>query len=299
MASEELKLVVQMLRSEPPLRAEASVDELRANMERMTAMAPLAEDVAYEAVEAGGVPAEWAVASNARDDRAVLYLHGGGYVLGSVRTHRHIAGNISRAASARVLSLDYRLAPEHPHPAAVDDAVAAYSDILHQSFAPHSLAIAGDSAGGGLTAAALLALRDAGEPLPAAAVLISPWLDLTQSGESMASRAAEDPMVQKDGLQKMADAYVGGADPRSPTISPLFADLTGLPPFLIHVGTAEILLDDAIRFTERARAAGVPVDLDVWNNMIHVWHAFALILPEATQATEKIGEFLQRKWNDG
>jgi len=297
MPSDELQFVVQMLRSEPPLSADATVDELRAGMERMTSQAPLADDVAYEAVNAGGVPAEWALASNARDDRVVLYLHGGGYVIGSVRTHRSITGNISRAAAARVLSVDYRLAPEHPHPAAVEDAVAAYRHLLDQSIDPGRIAIAGDSAGGGLTAATLIALRDAGEPTPACGVLISPWLDLTQSGESMVSKSALDPMVQSASLQKMADAYAATSGPRAATVSPLFADLDRLPPLLVQVGTAETLLDDSTRFTERARAAGVDVELEVWDDMIHVWHAFAIILPEARQATERIGHYLQQRWS--
>ncbi len=295
MASDELKTVVEMLRAAPPIPENASIEQMRAGMERMTAEAPLPEDVRYEQVGAGDVAAEWAVAPNARDDRVILYFHGGGYVIGSVRTHRQLVGDLSRAAEAKVLSLDYRLAPEHPHPAAVDDACTAYRHLL-ESFAPSGIAIAGDSAGGGLTGAALLALRDAGAPLPAAGVMISPWLDLTLSGDSMDSRAEQDPMVQRDGLQKMADAYVATADPKHPTISPLFADLTGLPPLLLQVGSAETLLDDSTRFAERGRASGVDVELEVWDDMVHVWHAFSLILPEAKQATSRIGEYLKQRW---
>ncbi len=295
MASDELKFVLDLLRSAPPLPEGASVEEMRAGMERMTEAAPLPDDVTYEAADANGVAAEWAVASNAREDRVVLYLHGGGYVIGSVRSHRQLVGNLSRAAEAKVLSLDYRLAPEHPHPAAVDDAAAAYAHLL-DSFDSTGVAIAGDSAGGGLTAATLLALRDCGSPLPAAGVLISPWLDLTLSGESMDGKAAVDPMVQRAGLQRMADAYVGASDPKAPTISPLFADLAGLPPLLVHVGTAETLLDDSTRFADTARAAGVEVELEVWDDMIHVWHAFSLILPEARDATDRIGEYLKQRW---
>ncbi len=295
MASDELKTVLELLRSAPPLPEGASVDQMRAGMERMTAGAPLAEDVDYEAIESGGVPAEWAVAGNARDDRVILYLHGGGYVIGSVRTHRQLVGDLSRASGAKVLSLDYRLAPEDPHPAAVDDAFAAYRHLL-DSFDPSKVAIAGDSAGGGLTAATLVALRDAGEPLPAAGVMISPWLDLTLSGESMDGKAAEDPMVQRGGLQMMADAYVAAADAKAATISPLFADLAGLPPLLVHVGTAETLLDDSTRFAEKAKSAGVDVELEIWEDMIHVWHAFSMILPEGRQATDRIGDYLKRRW---
>jgi len=296
MASDELKVVVDLLRSAPPIPEDATVEQMRAGMEQMTAAAALPEGVEYEAVDAGGVAAEWAVADNARDDHAILYLHGGGYVIGSVRTHRGITGRLSRAAAARVLSVDYRLAPEHPHPAAVDDAVAAYGHLLGGGIAPERSAIAGDSAGGGLTAATLIALRDAGAASPAAGVLISPWLDLTLSGDSMSGKSAEDPMVQRDGLQKMADAYVAGGDPEGATVSPLFADLSGLPPMLVHVGTAETLLDDSTRFASRAEQAGAAVQLGVWEDMIHVWHAFAPLLPEANQAIDEIGAYLEDRW---
>ena len=296
MASQELKTVVELLRAAPPIPENASVEQMRAGMEQMTAAADLPEGVRYEAVDAGGVEAEWAIADDARDDHAVLYLHGGGYVIGSVRTHRGIAGRLSRAARASVLSVDYRLAPENPHPAAVDDAVAAFDFLLGGKVDAGRAAIAGDSAGGGLTAAALIALRDAGKSLPAAGVLISPWLDLTLSGDSMDGKAAEDPMVQRDGLQKMADAYVAAGDAKAPTVSPLFADLSNLPPMLVHVGTAETLLDDSTRFADSARAAGVDVDLGVWDDMVHVWHAFAPLLPEANRAIDEIADYLNKRW---
>jgi monoterpene epsilon-lactone hydrolase len=194
-----------------------------------------------------------------------------------------------------VLSVDYRLAPEHPHPAAVEDATAAYRFLLDTGISPGNLAIGGDSAGGGLTVACLIALRDAGLPLPAAGVCISPWVDLTQSGESMDSKADEDPMVSREALQVMANAYLGGGDPKEATASPLFADLAGLPPLLIQVGTAETLLDDATRLAERAKSQGVDVTLEAWEEMIHVWHAFAVLLPEGRQAIERIGEFLSER----
>jgi len=296
MASQELQGVIELLRSAPPIPRDASPIQMRAAMESMTGMMPLPEDVRYQPVDAGGVAAEWTVAPGARDDCVIVYLHGGGYVIGSIKTHRQLTADLSRAAGARVLSVDYRLAPEDPHPAAVEDASAAYGFVLAQGVDPRRAAIAGDSAGGGLTAATLLALRDREVALPAAGVCISPWLDLTLSGESIASKAEEDPLVPQEGLQTMADAYVGGADPRSPLISPLFAELAGLPPLLVQVGTAEILLDDSTRFAERARAAGVDVNLEVWDDMIHVWHAFAAVLPEGRQAIERIGEFLNQRW---
>lgn len=295
MPSPELQTVIDLLRGMPPLPHEAAWAEQRAALESLTSMAPPVADVRCTPVDAGGVPAEWVVAAGARDDRAVLYLHGGGYCVGSINTHRQLAGDLSRAAGARVLLIGYRLGPEHAFPAAVDDATRAYRYLL-AAVRPAQSAIAGDSAGGGLTVAALLALRDADVPLPAAGVCLSPWLDLTQSGASMQGKAALDPMVQRDRLQRMADAYLAGADPKSPLASPLFADLAGLPPLLVHVGTAETLLDDSTRFAERARAADVQVTLDVWDDMIHVWHAFASLLPEGRQAIERVGTYLRQRW---
>jgi acetyl esterase/lipase len=251
--------------------------------------------VRFEPVDAGGVPAEWTAAPGARTDRTLVYLHGGGYCLGSVATHRSLVARLSRAARVRVLSVDYRLAPEHPHPAAVEDAVAALRFAYASGLDPARVAVGGDSAGGGLAVAALLALRDRGLPLPAAGVCISPWTDLSASGASVRTRADLDPLVDADDLACLAAAYLGGRDPRAPLASPLFADLRGLPPLLVHVGTAEILLDDATRLAENARDAGVDVELEVWDDMIHVWHAFADLLPEGVQAIEGIATFLEKR----
>ncbi len=294
MPGPEIQTVVDMLRANPPL-AGSDIAEMRAGMEAFTTAAPLPEGVDFDPVDAGGVPAEWTRGAGASDDRVVLYFHGGGYVMGSVATHRGLTAGISRAAGARVLSVDYRLAPEHPYPAAVEDGVAAYRFLREQGVAPGQLAVAGDSAGGGLTIATLLALREAGEPLPACGVCISPWVDLTQGGESMETKADEDPLVGREVLQQMADAYVADGDPRAPTASPCFADLAGLPPLLIQVGTAETLLDDARSLADRAKTSGVDVVLEEWDQMIHVWHAFALLLPEAKQAIDRIGEYLKEK----
>ncbi len=223
----------------------------------------------------------------------MLYLHGGGYVMGSLATHRKLAGDISRAAGARVLLIEYRLAPEHPHPAAVDDAVAAYRWLQAEGFDAARLAIAGDSAGGGLTIATLVALRDAGDPMPAAAVAISPWADLTMEAASIESRAHLDPVVGGPDLARFAGWYLDGADARHPTASPAHADLTGLPPLLVHVGEAEVLVDDSLLLTERCRADGVDVTLEEWPEMIHVWHVFAGRVPESTAAVDRVGEFLR------
>jgi acetyl esterase/lipase len=202
---------------------------------------------------------------------------------------------LSRTAAARALAIDYRLAPEHPFPAAVEDATAAYRWLLSGGVDPAGVVIAGDSAGGGLTVATLVALRDAGDPLPAAAVCLSPWVDMEGLGESMTAKADVDPMIQRGEILEMAQAYLGEADPRTPLAAPLYADLTGLSPMLIQVGTAEVLLDDSIRLAERARAAGVDVTLEPWDDMFHVWQAFALLLPEGQQAIDRIGEFVRER----
>jgi epsilon-lactone hydrolase len=293
MASQQLQTVIQMLRSQPVTPEDFDFESLRKNIEQATGLFPLPEGTQLEPVLANDVPCEWTWVPGAREDRVLLYLHGGGYTIGSVRTHRGLVANLSSAAGVRCLSVDYRLAPEHPHPAAVEDATTAYRWLLAQGMAPERLAVAGDSAGGGLTAATLVALRDAGDPLPAAGVLLSPWTDMEGSGASMEARADQDPMVNKPGLLKMAAAYLGGLDPRAPLASPLYADLAGLPPLLVQVGTAETLLDDSTRFAERAKSAGVDVTLEEWDEMIHVFQAFAPLLPEAQQAIAKIGAFLK------
>ena len=240
-------------------------------------------------------PAEWLVPPSARDDVVLLYLHGGGYVIGSPRSHRHLAAALARAARARALVLDYRLAPEHPFPAAVEDAVLAYRWLAEQGIRPARLVIAGDSAGGGLTVATLVALRERGLALPAAGVCISPWVDLTCSAPSYAKNAAADPIVRPALVSEMARAYLAGADPRTPLAPPLYADLRGLPPLLIHVGSDEVLLDDAAGLAERARAAGVDAALEIAPRMVHVWHWFLPMLPEAQTAVDAIGAFIDAR----
>jgi acetyl esterase/lipase len=295
MSHQQLQAIVEMLRSQPVVSPNASVEEARAGFEQVASMFPVDADIKREVVVAGGVKAEWLSAPDADAGRAVLYLHGGGYVIGSIDTHRSLAARLSRASKARVLVIDYRLAPEHPHPAAVDDAVAAYRWMLGQGLKPARIVVAGDSAGGGLTVATLLAIRDAKLPLPAAGACLSPWVDLEGIGESMTTKASADPIVQKAGLLLMAAAYLGGKDPRTPLAAPLYADLSGLPPLLIQVGTAETLLDDASRLAERARKAGVTVSYEPWESMIHVWHLFAPMLDEGQQAIDRIGEFVRKQ----
>jgi len=293
MASNELQMVIEMLRSIPKI-ADLSIEEQRAQMETGFTQFQLPTDVRCDSVDAGGVPAEWITTPGVVAERVIYYLHGGGYVMGSVNTHREMVSRLSRAANARVLIIDYRLAPENPFPAAVDDSVAAYRWLLSVGVAPTQLVIAGDSAGGGLTVATLVALRDAGESLPQAGICLSPWVDLECLGESMATQAEIDPMVNRDSVLMLAKAYLGDANPRTPLASPLYADLAGLPPMLIQVGTTEALFDDAKRLADRALAAGVDVILEPWDGMVHVWHAFAAILPEGQQAIDRIGEFIRQ-----
>jgi len=294
MASDELQMIINIFRSQPRM-VDLSIEEQRAQMEVGLTQFQLPTDVSCDPVDAGGVPAEWIATPGVVAERVICYLHGGGYVLGSINTHREMVSRLSRAAGARVLILDYRLAPENPFPAAVDDSLAAYRWLLSVGVDPARLVIAGESAGGGLTVATLVALRDAGEPLPRAGICLSPWVDLECLGESMVTKAEIDPVATRDGTLMLAKAYLGNTDPRTPLASPLYADLTGLPPLLIQVGTAECLFDDAARLADRARAAGVDVILEPWDDMIHMWHMFAAMLPEGQQAIDRIGEFIRQR----
>ena len=246
-------------------------------------------------VSAGGVPAEWIDDEGGNRGSVVLYLHGGGYVAGSIDSHRNLTGHLTRAMGCRVLALHYRLAPEHPHPAPLQDAVAAYRWLLDEGYPADKVMIAGDSAGGGLVMATLLSLRDAKVALPSCAVGISPWLDMEAKGDSMQTRAAADPMITKVQILQIADLFLGGSDPKDPLAAPLHGELGGLPPLLIHVGDAEVLLDDSTRFAAKAKAAGVDVTLEVWPDMVHVWHASAGYVPESDQAIARIAEFARPK----
>lgn len=291
MASPELATVITMLRA---LKADDSpdVEKSRATFEQVGTAFPLPADVRCEPVVAGGVPAEWIRRDGAAVGAALLYLHGGGYAVGSINTHRALVATLAGAARIPGLLIDYRRAPEAPFPAAVDDATAAYRWLLAQGIAPNRIAIAGDSAGGGLTIATLVALRDAGTPLPAAGVCFSPWVDLEGVGESMTARAERDPILQKADVLWFASMYLGNTDRRTPLAAPLYADLSGLPPLLVQVGEAETLYDDATRLAERARKAGVDVTLEPWPEMVHVWQIFAPMLPEGREALAAAGRFI-------
>ena len=294
MADRGIDVVRAHLAKLPPSDS-LTIAERRAQYERAEKVFPTPPEVKVDRVSAPAAPAEWLRPPGAVAGRVVLYLHGGGYVIGSPRSHRHLAAAIASAAAASALLLDYRLAPEHPFPAAVDDATAAYRWLLDQAIAPEHVVIAGDSAGGGLTMATLLALRDRGVPLPAGGVCISPWVDLTCSGGSYRTKATVDPIVTQAGVAEMARAYLGNVSPRTPLASPLFADLRGLPPLLIHVGSDEVLLDDSVQLAATAKAASVETTIEVWERMIHVWHWFLPMLDEAGSAVETIGRFTQAR----
>jgi monoterpene epsilon-lactone hydrolase len=256
---------------------------------------PVPGDVLVTEVTAGGVPAHWLTAPGSADGRVLLFLHGGGFELGSIRSDGELAARLGRASGMRVLLPEYRLAPEHPFPAAIDDVLAAWRWLrTDQGVNAASVAVAGDSAGGGLAVALLTATRDAGEELPAAAVLMSPTVDLTSSGASMTERADQDPVSTPAMLRQFAAAYLAAADPRTPLASPLFASLAGLPPLLVQVGTADVLLSDSERLAAAAAEAGVEVTLEVGEGLPHVYQLL-LGTPEAAEATERAGKFLRTR----
>jgi len=271
-----------------------AIEQMRLKFKEAFTSLPASEDIISAPIEAGGVAAEWIAAPNAVENCVILYLHGGGYVFGSIDTHRELAFRIAKSAGMRALCIDYRLAPESPFPAALEDAVATYRWLLSTGIKPEHIVIAGDSAGGGLAITTLLALRDAGELLPAAAVCLSPWIDLEAQGESMMTNAETDPIITMEFIQFLTQHYLRTRDLRNPLAAPLYADLTGLPPLLIQTGGAETLLDDAIRIAKRCQIAGVHTELEIWNDMIHVWQLFATVLPEGQKAIDRIGKFIRR-----
>jgi acetyl esterase/lipase len=262
--------------------------ELRKRYEEFGAATPTAPDIERTSVMIGAMAAEWSKPKGADETKVILYLHGGGYVIGSLKTHRAMVGEFARDFGGLILAIDYRLGPEDPFPAAVEDALAAYKFLLAQSFKPQRIIISGDSAGGGLTLALLMAIRDAGLAMPAGGWCISPWADLTCSGDTMALKAEADSLVNKEVLLKMADGYLNGADPAQPAASPVFGSYAGLPPVLIQVGSAETLLDDSVAVARACGLADVPVTLEIWPHMIHVWHFFCGLIDEGKQAI-KVG----------
>jgi len=285
MSAEELTTINDLLRAADAGTRPGSWDERRAAMEVTTSIFPLAPGVELEAFKIDGVDAEWQSREGVREDAAMLYLHGGGYAVGSITTHRPLTTEIAAGFNGRVLSLGYRLAPEHPCPAAIEDALSAYRYLIDDEGIPAgNIIIAGDSAGGGLTIAALVAIRDAGLAMPAGGWVLSPWADLTATSGTMTSKAADDLMITADSLKEYAAAYAPGGDVNDPRATVLNASLKGLPPLLIQVGTAERLLDDAVTLSGRASAANVAVTLETWPGQPHVFQIFAAMMGEARAA---------------
>ena len=284
--------IQQMMARDTPSDPNISAEEIRSPLERVTAI-PIHPAAQITPVIAGSVPGEWVTMPESQAERVIFYIHGGGYISGSPVTHRGVITQLARQAGARVLALDYRLAPEYPYPAAVEDVWTAYWWLLSEGVAPTHIAVAGDSAGGGLSIAIMLALRDAGMPLPATAVCFSPWFDLAMEGNSICTNATTD-YLNRQVLKASARMYLNGANPHTPLASPLYADLHGLPPLLIQAGTAEMLVDDARRFALRAEAAGITVELELWDDMFHVWHFLYWLHPKARQAIDSAASFIRR-----
>ncbi|MBM3563826.1 MAG: alpha/beta hydrolase [Alphaproteobacteria bacterium] len=266
----------------------------RARIEEVGAVWPAAPDISLEPISIDCMPAEWSCAPTSDPSRALLFFHGGGYCSGSIVSHRRMATEAGRAARARALAVQFRLAPEHPFPAAYDDAFAAWRFLRGQGFSAGQIAVGGDSAGGGLTLALIMRLRDLGEALPSCAWLASPWTDLTLSGETLTSKDAVDPLLHRPYLEELAAAYVPpGLDRRDPRISPLFGNLAGLPPLLVQIGSNETLLADSTRFAAAAGAADVSVTLEIWPRMIHAWPLWNARLDEGRRALAHAGAFME------
>jgi acetyl esterase/lipase len=295
MTQQQRKALDQLLR-DSPLDVGGEVAEQRAIFHEMIAAVPTPEDVSAKSGELGGVPVVTVETPGTDPSVAVLYFHGGAYALGSAADSVGLAADVSRRAGARAISVDYRLAPEHPFPAALDDAVAAYRALLDAGVPSAKIAIVGESAGGGLVAATLVALNDAGLPQPSSATVFSPWADLTVSGASATTKAGLDPALTPEALRTRARDYLGERDTATPLASPIFADLTGLPPLLIQVGSHEILLDDAVRLASRAADHDVQVELQVWPEVPHVFQGFAALLDDADRALLAAAAFIKRNW---
>jgi acetyl esterase/lipase len=291
MARSEIGTIRALLTSRP---RPVGWDERRQRLDDVGAVWPIAADVELTAVDAGGVPAEWSSVPGSDRSRVILFFHGGGYCSGSIRSHRRMVSEAGRAAAARALAVGYRLAPEHPFPAALDDAVSAWRYLRMQGIAAAHIAVGGDSAGGGLTVALINKLREDGDEPPGCAWLVSPWTDLTMSGATLVSKDSVDPLIHKSYLEELAGAYVpAGMDRKDPRISPLYARLGGFPPTLIQVGSAETLLSDATRFAEALGAANVAVALEIWPQMIHAWHLWNAHLKAGRRALASAGAFIK------
>jgi acetyl esterase/lipase len=294
LASSQLSTLRAIFRARSSAHRFHDPRKARRELEQFVAALPGPGDHEATPATVGGVPGEWIQLPEGAPEVTLILLHGGGYVSGSLASHRGLAARIAAVARARVFVVDYRRAPEHRFPAAFDDSLAAVRAVLEGADDPAAVGLVGDSAGGGLTLAVSVALRDGGHPLPAALACLSPWVDLTVSGESLTTRADADPLFDRPTLAEMAGLYADGHALTDPRISPLHAELHGLPPTLIQTGDAEVMLSDSTRLAERLESAGVETELEVWPEMIHGWQLFAGLLPEGTEAIERIGRFLAR-----
>jgi epsilon-lactone hydrolase len=296
MSVDPIDQVIALLQANALAGEGMSLDERRAAMDNMSAAFGEPQGVTRDHVELAGLPAQVFKPEGADPKNVLLYFHGGGYVLGSPNSHANLTARLAVTSDATVVSVDYRLAPENPFPSAVEDGLAAYRALLDEGVSADHIAIGGDSAGGGLTLATLMKARDEGLPMPAAAIALSPWTDMTGNSETYKSRLEADPMLNPEEIMSFGAEYLGGAAREEPLASPLLGDMTGLPPLFIQVGDAEILLDDSQEFEKKARAAGVDCKLEVWDRMIHVFQAFFPILPEADDAICRLGAFLKTRW---
>jgi epsilon-lactone hydrolase len=291
MAQNEIDSIRALLTSKP---RPVGWTERRQRLDEVGSIWPIADDVKLTEVDADGIPGEWSIVAGSDPSRVLLFFHGGGYCSGSIRSHRRMVSEAGRAAKVRALAIAYRLAPEHPFPAALDDALAAWFFLRQAGIAAAHIAIGGDSAGGGLTAALINFLNATGEEPPGCAWLVSPWVDLTMSGSTLIVKDTVDPLIHKTYLEELAGAYVPeGTDRRDVRVSPLFADLKGFPPTLIQVGSAETLLADAIRFAAAAGTADVAVSLEIWPHMIHAWHLWNAHLEAGRRALANAGRFIR------
>ena len=277
-----------------PFDVSNPLEQQRASMERLSKSYIMPPEVDIQPIFIGNMYTEWIRLPNVRHDRAILYLHGGGYTMGSCNTHRSLAAWISTASQTPTLLIDYRLAPENPFPAALDDTINAFHYLLDQGIEPQKIIIGGDSAGGGLAVAGTLFLRDKKEKLPGGIICISPWADLTMSGETMITCSKTDPFISQETSILHAGRYVGEHDPKSPLISPIFADLSGFPPMIIQVGEYEVLRSDAVRLSKNASRTAVDVTLEIWDGMWHVWQMLVGRMPESKDAIDKIGAFVRK-----
>ncbi|MGX9390763.1 alpha/beta hydrolase [Nitrobacteraceae bacterium UC4446_H13] len=279
-------------------RAAMSLAETRASFDTDMGRIPLADNVTTESLSFGNVPAEKITPANATPGKAVLYLHGGGHIFGSIKSHRHFVSRLAVATEATAWHIDYRLAPEHPYPAAIEDALAAYRALLDSGIAPADLVVGGESAGGNLAAALLLKLKDENLPQPAGLYLLSPWLDMTTTAESYDKVGARDPMISREGIVGVATAYLGN-QPDNPLASPVRADVSGLPPMLIQVGSEEVLLSDSITFANNAAMTGIDVSLRVWAGMPHAWPLFHPFLRAGLPAIDEAGAWMRKRLGIG